>query len=123
MKILLLIGTGSFIGGISRYLLSQFVRTKLLSSFPFGTLAVNIIGCLLIGFLLGLSDKGTLAQGWRLFLITGVLGGFTTFSAFSGETVSLLKDGQFWYAAAYVSASLFLGLTATYIGNITTKII
>lgn len=116
MKILLAIGIGSFLGGISRYLLSQFIQTKFLSTFPFGTLGVNILGCLLIGVVFGLSDKGNLTQEWRLFLATGVLGGFTTFSAFSNETVNMLRDGQFWYAAAYIVSSILLGLLATFIG-------
>lgn len=116
MKILLAIGTGSFIGGIFRYLLSQFVQNKFLSTFPFGTLSVNIIGCLLIGLVFGLTEKGNLTQGWRLFLATGVFGGFTTFSSFSLETVNLLWDGQLWYALAYVIASIVLGLLATFVG-------
>lgn len=123
MKILLAIGIGSFLGGISRYLLSQFIQTKFLSAFPFGTLAVNILGCLLIGVVFGLSDKGNLSQEWRLFLATGVLGGFTTFSAFSNETVNMLRDGQFWYAAAYIVSSIILGLLATFIGMSFIKLI
>ncbi|MFO7924602.1 MAG: fluoride efflux transporter CrcB [Bacteroidales bacterium] len=96
MKIILAIGTGSFIGGVLRYLLSQLVQTKFLSTFPFGTLTVNIIGCFLIGLVFGLTDRGNLTQEWRLFLATGVLGGFTTFSAFSIESLSLFRDGQFF---------------------------
>ena len=116
MKILLAIGTGSFIGGIFRYLLSQFIQAKFLSTYPFGTLGVNIIGCFLIGIVFGLSDKGNLTQEWRLFLATGILGGFTTFSAFTNETVSMLRDGQLWYATAYITSSVLLGLIATFIG-------
>lgn len=116
MKVILAIGIGSFIGGISRYLLSQLVQSKFLSTFPFGTLGVNIIGCFLIGLVFGLADRGNLTQEWRLFLATGIMGGFTTFSAFSNETVSMLRDGQLWYAAAYVISSVLLGLIATFIG-------
>ena len=116
MKIILAIGTGSFIGGILRYLLSQFIQTKFVSTFPFGTLGVNIIGCFLIGLLFGLTDRGNLTQEWRLFLATGLIGGFTTFSAFSNETVGLLRDGQFWYATVYITVSVFVGLLATFIG-------
>ncbi len=122
MKLILAIGTGSFIGGVLRYLLSQFMQTKFLSTFPFGTLTVNIIGCFLIGLVFGLTDRGNLTQEWRLFLVTGLLGGFTTFSAFSAETVGLLRDGQFWYATAYILASVFIGLTATFIGNAIIKL-
>src|ERR1035437_2719532 len=116
MKILLAIGTGSFIGGIFRYLLSQFIQAKFLSTYPFGTLGVNIIGCFLIGIVFGLSDKGNLTQEWRLFLATGLLGGFTTFSAFSNETVGMFRDGQFGYATAYIISSILFGLIATFIG-------
>jgi len=116
MKILLAIGTGSFIGGIFRYLLSQFIQARLLSTFPYGTLCVNIIGCFLIGLVFGLADRGNLTQEWRLILATGVIGGFTTFSAFSNETVSMLRDGQLWYALAYIILSIVFGLAATFIG-------
>lgn len=116
MKILLAIGTGSFIGGIFRYLLSQFIQAKFLSAFPYGTFFVNIIGCFLIGLVYGLADRGNLTQEWRLILATGFIGGFTTFSAFSNETVNMLRDGQLGYALVYVIASVVFGLTATFIG-------
>ena len=106
MKIILAIGIGSCIGGICRYLLSQFIQNKFLSSFPYGTLGVNIIGCFLIGIVFGLSERGNISVEWRLFLATGVLGGFTTFSAFSNETVGMLRDGQLWHAFAYIACSV-----------------
>lgn len=110
-----MIGTGGFIGSVLRYLLSQFVQGKFLSAFPFGTLVVNIIGCFAIGLIYGASEKGALNAEWRLFLATGICGGFTTFSAFSNETVALLRGGQALYAAAYVTASVLVGLIATFI--------
>jgi CrcB protein len=116
MKVILAIGIGSCIGGISRYLLSQFIQNKFLSAFPYGTLGVNIIGCFLIGIVFGLGERGNLTMEWRLFLATGVLGGFTTFSAFSNETVSLLRDGQLWHAFAYIAGSVIIGLLATFTG-------
>ena len=116
MKLLLFVGIGSFIGGILRYLLSQFIQTKFLSTFPYGTLGVNVLGCLVIGLVLALSERTSMTPEWRLFLATGICGGFTTFSAFSSETFSMLRDGQFWYAATYVLASLILGVLATFIG-------
>lgn len=116
MKILLAIGVGSFIGGVLRYLLSQFIQTKAASIFPLGTLCVNIIGCFAIGVVFALADKGNISKDWQLFLATGVLGGFTTYSAFSNETFGLLRDGHLWYAFAYISASILLGLLATYLG-------
>jgi CrcB protein len=122
VKILLTIGAGSFIGGILRYLASQFVQSKFLSSFPFGTLAVNIAGCFLIGIAFGLSDKGNLNQEMRLFLVTGILGGFTTFSAFSSETIGMMNDGQILYAIAYVVSSVILGLLSTFFAVSLTKL-
>jgi fluoride exporter len=116
MKIILAIGIGSCLGGISRYLLSQFIQNKFLSAFPFGTLTVNIIGCFFIGIIFGLSEKGNVTMLWRLFLVTGFLGGFTTFSSFSNETVGLLRDGQIWHAFTYIISSVFVGLLATFTG-------
>ena len=116
MKLILFVGIGSFIGGILRYLLSQFIQTKFLSTFPYGTLSVNLVGCLVIGLVYALSERTSMTPEWRLFLATGICGGFTTFSAFSSETFSMLRDGQVWYASSYVLASLVLGVFATFIG-------
>ena len=114
MKIILFIGTGSFIGGISRYLLSLLIHSKTTSLFPLSTLIVNVIGCFLIGIVIGFFDKGQLSHEWKLFLATGILGGFTTFSAFSNETIVLFKEGYTGYALLYIAASVILGLLATY---------
>lgn len=121
MRLLLLIGAGSFIGGILRYLTAQWVQGKFLSAFPFGTLVVNIAGCLAIGLVFGLSERTNMGAEWRLFLATGVCGGFTTFSAFSNETFGLLRDGQYVYALIYITFSVFFGLMATFFGYILTK--
>ena len=121
IKILFLIGAGSFAGGIFRYLLSQYVQVKSFSTFPFGTLTVNIIGCFFIGIVF--AGKGNISHEMRLFLATGLLGGFTTFSAFSNETFDLFRNGQFWFTVVYVLLSVFVGLAATFIGNMATKII
>jgi fluoride exporter len=116
MKFLLVIGSGSFIGGISRYLLSQLIHTRYTTEFPIGTLGVNILGCFLIGLFFGLSEKLNFAHEWQLFLITGILGGFTTFSAFSNETFSLMRDGQIWIALSYILLSVVFGIVATFLG-------
>lgn len=115
-KTILFIGMGSFAGGVLRFLLSQTIQSRVEGGFPFGTLIVNIAGCLLIGIVFGLYERGIVSDQARLFLATGILGGFTTFSAFSNETVALLRTGQVMLALVYVSASIVAGLTATYIG-------
>ena len=122
MRILLLIGAGGFIGSALRYLASQFIQNKFLSTFPFGTLGVNALGCFAIGLIFALAEKGNLSAEWRLFLATGICGGFTTFSAFSIETVSLMKDGQLAPAFIYIVASVTLGLAATFLGIAALKI-
>ncbi len=116
MKVIIVVGIGSFIGGILRYLLSQLIQTKFLSIFPFGTFTVNIIGCFLIGLVFGLSERSYISLEWRLFFATGLLGGFTTFSSFSNETVTLIHDGQSWLALLYVASSVLIGLIATFAG-------
>lgn len=116
MRILFFVGLGSFIGGMSRYLLSLFIQNKFLSTFPYGTLAVNIVGCFLIGIIYGFSDRGSMNVEWRLFLATGIMGGFTTFSSFSNETVSMLRDAQYWQAFSYIALSVVIGLAATFAG-------
>jgi fluoride exporter len=116
MKILLAIGAGSFIGGVLRYLLTLFVQSRATIAFPFGTLAVNLIGCFLMGLLFALLSKSALGAEWRLFLVTGILGGFTTFSAFSLESVHMLQTAQYGQAMLYILASVLLGLLATFAG-------
>jgi CrcB protein len=121
MKLILIIGTGSFIGGVFRYLLSLLIQAKTASPFPLPTLTVNVIGCFLIGIVIGIFDKGQLSQEWKLFLATGVLGGFTTFSAFSNETIILFREGHAGNALLYVAASVILGLLATYCAYLLVK--
>ena len=116
MKIILLIGLGSFLGGISRYLVTIYIHNRYLSNFPFGTLAVNVIGCFLIGLVYGITEKGNLSAEWRIFLATGILGGFTTFSSFSHETVTLLREKEYLYAFSNLGLSIFLGHAATLAG-------
>ncbi|HLF35794.1 MAG TPA: fluoride efflux transporter CrcB [Cyclobacteriaceae bacterium] len=123
MRIILLIGTGSFIGGVFRYLASQFIQNRISTILPYGTLWVNIIGCFLVGLIYGISDRGGLNPDWRLFLATGICGGFTTFSAFSNDTISLMRDGQFIPAFIYLSTTVFFGLMATLIGIAIPKLI
>jgi CrcB protein len=118
IKLILIAGTGGFFGTVARFLASRYFQNLFLSSFPFGTFIVNITGCLLIGIFYGLAEKGDIpGPEWRMFLTVGFCGGFTTFSAFAGENITLLKNGDFLYFAVYTSLSVFLGLMATYLGH------
>lgn len=124
LKILLAIGSGSFLGGIARYLLSRGIQNLMISSFPFGTFWVNIAGSFLIGLFFGFSERGNLSNPeLRLFLTVGFCGGFTTFSTFSNENLALLRDGSFLYFSLYAGLSVFIGLLATFGGIALTKVI
>lgn len=118
MNNLLLVGLGGFIGSVARYKLGGWLlHATAQEKFPVSTFAVNVIGCLVIGVLAGLVEKhDVLGPGARLFLFTGLLGGFTTFSAFGLETVFLMRRGEPWVAAAYVIASVLIGLLAVWLG-------
>lgn len=121
---LLFIGIGSFIGGVCRYLLQQFVQNNYPSSFPYGTLIVNIIGCFIIGIVYELSGRGNLlSPEVRLFLATGICGGFTTFSSFAYENVSMVLEGEFLYALLYILLSVVIGFGAVHGGILFIKLI
>lgn len=112
------VGLGGCIGSILRYLVSGWVqRLADTPLFPYGTLSVNVVGCLTIGLLGGLADNaGMLSPSTRLFLLVGVLGGFTTFSTFGYETMALLRDKAMSAAFLYVGLHLLLGFGAVALG-------
>ena len=123
---ILLVGAGGFIGSVFRYICGKTVHTIVQQYpwFPFGTLTVNVIGCLVIGFLAGLSETRHLfSPEARLFVFVGVLGGFTTFSSFGYETFILARDVQFSAALANVGLQLIIGLGAVWLGNILSRMV
>ncbi len=123
MRTLLFIGMGGFIGSVLRYTMARYVQASVLSSFPFGTLTVNVAGCLLLGIIYGILEKGTLiSPDLRLMLTVGVCGGFTTFSTFSAENFFLLRDGQIFYFLLYTFSSVFFCLLAVYLGYVISKL-
>ncbi len=124
MKEILLIGFGGFIGSVARFYVSKLNLTVDFLSIPIGTLAVNVLGSLLLGMLTGIAEKSILMNlELRLFLMIGLCGGFTTFSTFTGENLMLMRNGQFLAVIFYSGISIFLGFLAIYLGYIITKLL
>jgi fluoride exporter len=125
MREIVFVGVGSFVGGVLRYLLSTWVHRFLDNPwFPYGTLLVNVSGCLVIGFLAGLADdRSVFSSEARLFVFIGILGGFTTFSSFALETFTLARNTQMLGAATNVALELILGLVSVWFGNILSRIV
>lgn len=116
-KSLIFVGLGSCVGGMARYLLSRFVQQLSLSTFPFGTMSVNILGCFAIGIFYALFEREQfLNTYWKLFLTVGFCGGFTTFSTFINENYLLVKDDNFFSVIIYAASSIFLGFLMLYVG-------
>lgn len=114
MKLVFIIGVGGGIGSMLRYLAQVFVSRHLPLAFPWGTFLVNCTGCFLIGLLYAISAKHAwMTVEWRMLLITGLCGGYTTFSSYSYESISLFKQGAYSYFFLYTLLSVALGLLAT----------
>ena len=117
IKMLMMVGLGSFAGGILRFLLSRFVQVNSASSFPWGTAAVNLLGCFILGALYGLFDRNLPHTETRLFLTAGLCGGFTTFSSFADDMYLLLQQKHWLYFGLYVGLSFVLGLVLVWLGR------
>ena len=116
IKNILSVGAGSFIGGIGRYLISLAMK-GVSKGFPWATLAVNLLGCLMIGLLWGfLSRNASEGTSWGLFLTVGLCGGFTTFSTFSKEALTILQAGQTWGFVSYITMSVLAGIALAALG-------
>ena len=116
IKNIAVVGTGSFIGGAARYLVS-LVMKGISKGFPWATLTVNVLGSFLIGLLWGYFSRGASeGSSWALFLTVGVCGGFTTFSTFSKEALMMLQSGNIWGFATYVAVSIIAGVALVALG-------
>lgn len=112
-----MVGIGGFIGAVLRYLTSEAVKRWFMSGFPLATLAVNILGSFILGYLVGLADRREVFSAEAsTFLLVGMLGAFTTFSTFSLETTTLLRDGSTAAALLNVGAQVLLGVAAVWLG-------
>ncbi len=118
LKNIMLVALGGAAGSVARYLLSKAVQDTAASAFPWGTMAVNVAGCLLIGLLYGLAadDGARLGADMKLMLTVGFCGGFTTFSTFANESLTLAKTGDALLSAAYIGSSVALGIIAVAAG-------
>ena len=121
---LLLASLGGMLGSAMRYVISMMMNTKTVTAsvIPWGTFSVNVIGAFIIGLIFGYSTHHEhFEQHWRVFLATGICGGFTTFSALSNESYLLLKEQQYVSFLLYIALSLVLGILATALGYFITK--
>ena len=117
LKSLLLVGFGGGIGSIFRYLTSFYIAKYFPSKFPLATFTANILGCFIIGLLIGYFEKNNLVDSnMKLLFVTGFCGGYTTFSTFGYENISFLQHNNSLLAFAYIGASLFFGLLAVWLG-------
>ena len=116
IKNILAVGAGSFIGGAARYIVSLAMK-GIGKGFPWATLAVNLVGCLMIGLLWGLLSRNAAENtSWGLFLTVGLCGGLTTFSTFSKEALAMLQTGQTWGFASYIALSILAGIALVALG-------
>ena len=117
IKTLFIVGAGSFVGGALRYAVSVLMRNICGQGFPWGTLAVNLIGCFVFGVVYALFDRyATTSHPWCLLLTTGLCGGFTTFSAFANESMQMLQSGNMGAFAGYVATSVVGGIALVALG-------
>jgi CrcB protein len=120
----LFVGAGGFLGAVARYVLAMWIGQRWGRSFPLGTFFINISGSFLIGFLMSLlTERLMINPQWRLFLVVGFLGAYTTFSTFQYETGNLIKDGELFVAMLNVVSSVIVGFVALKLGEVLAKII
>ncbi len=119
---ILFVGLGGGIGSIARYLFQRWISALYPHHFPWGTFGVNVIGCFAIGLFWGMSFRSFESnENWKLLLMVGLCGGFTTFSAFTLEGIGLLKEQRLFLFFSYVAANVIIGLLATWLGMLLAK--
>jgi len=124
MEQLLIVFLGGGVGACSRYLIAQFANAKWGADFPIGTFIANVIGCFIIGFFMAaITEKYIINPHWRLFVVVGFVGGLTTFSSFSYESIQLLQNGGLNIAMANILANMVIGFTATWLGMMLVRFI
>lgn len=122
MKEILFVGLGGGAGSVLRYLITVFTARMSCSHFPSGTLAVNMLGCYFVGVLVGLIEgRQVLDSPYRLLLVTGFCGGFTTFSAFTAESLRMFENGNWLQGFLYIAGSILIGLLFVWLGILTVK--
>lgn len=123
MKAVLLVFLGGGIGAVSRYALSGWIQKQSGSVFPWGTLAVNLLGCFLIGFLFDLFDRSFIPREYRSLALTGFLGAFTTFSTFGLETLNLMRDREIAWGSVNILVSNLAGIVLVFAGLALSRLI
>ena len=117
-KVMLIAGAGGFLGTCGRYLIGKLAHYIFSAPFPYGTFAVNVIGCFVIGLFFGMAEKTHLiSSNMNVFLITGFCGGFTTFSSFSDDMYLLMQNKNWGYLAIYLVLSITLGIILVWLGR------
>jgi CrcB protein len=115
----LVVLAGAGLGGLARYMAGTWIMAKYGGRFPMGTFVINITGAFLIGVLMTLlTERFHPHPNWRLFVVVGILGGYTTFSSFEYETYQAMRDGERWLGLVYVAGSVVLGYLAVWLGTV-----
>ncbi len=117
----LLVALGAAAGGVARYVIGTAIMQRFGGRFPLGTLIINVTGCFLIGVLMTMRERDTLASKWQPLLVVGVLGGYTTFSSFGWEAYRSVREGSVFMGLAYVVLSVTLGYIAVWCGALVAK--
>jgi CrcB protein len=123
LRSILFVGLGGFAGSIARFYVSKLNTMPGVAALPLGTFLVNVTGSLILGFLTGIADRSDLLTlEWRLFLMVGFCGGFTTFSTFTHENLTYLRNGQIGMLLMYAGLSVLTGFIAIYLGYVSSKL-